>query len=50
MVTSAEGLSDSLIIFRVHGAQQSEEGVRASQDLRKIHDDIDKLPIFHDHE
>lgn len=28
-ITRAERLSDSLIAFRLHGAQQSEEGIRA---------------------
>lgn len=40
---------DLLVDFRVHGGQQSEEGVRAFQDLRKIVDDtVDKSnrPIF----
>jgi len=46
-VTRAEDLSDSLIVFRVHGVQQSEERVRASQDLRNIRDKLFiNLPWF----
>jgi len=45
-ITRAEGLLDSLIVFRVHGVQQSEEGVRASQNLRKTHSKLSTNLLF----
>jgi len=46
-ITRAEELSNSLIVFRVHGVQQSEERVWASQDLRNIRDKLSiNLPWF----
>lgn len=44
-ITRIEGLSDSLIVLRLHGVQQSEERVRALQDLQKIHSDTNKSTI-----